>query len=1047
MRTRSVTCVHVFCTVVLLLGSGIDVAAERLPIRAVTTADGLPDNDIHRIVKDSHGFLWFCTAGGLSRFDGYSFANFGAEQGLPDAWVNDVLETRSGEYWVATQEGLARFDPKGTPQDHLLSGGAAAAPNPMFTVVVPDDTDRRARAIEVLLEGRDGTIWVGTERDLYWLDRSHGRETLRRVEIHLLNTYPEGRFIQALVEDAAGSLWIATPDGLYRRWPDGHASRYTKLDGLPDEYIHHLLRDHEGHLWAGTRYGGFFRFSADNTDKPPVVDITLSVRDGLPSTWVFQLFETSAHRFWAATAQGLVEFFPGGDEQGRRLRPYGRRNGLSDHEITALSEDLGGNLWLGTDATGAMKITRDGFTTYGEQDGIAIVNALFEDRAGDLCFRGVAPGDPTKATSSVRYGCFDRRRFDWFLPAAVDSIGWVQEHVTLQTHAGEWWLGTADGLYRFPAADRFAQVRTAQPRALYTMKDGLAVLQVFALFEDSGGNVWISTTSSDSVGLARWDRASDRVRDLRRVPGISSLKDNMPHAFAEDRSGHVWIGFTNVLARYQDGVFTIFTAKDGVPPGAIMDIHVDHAGRLWLASARGGLGRVDDPAAERPSFSRYTTAQGLSSNSAAVVTEDRHGNIYVGGGRGLDRIDPPTGRVKHFTVADGLPPGVFHAAFCDRAGVLWFGMSGGLARLAPAPDVPAPPPPVWINGLRVGGLPRAISALGEQELTLADLAPRQNQLQIDFVGLSFGSGDVLRYQYRLAGADAEWTVPGNQRSVTYASLAPGHYAFNVRAVNSDGIASAHPAALSFTILRPVWQRAWFLTLAGLALGVAGYGAYRYRVAGLLEIAEMRTRIATDLHDDIGANLTRIALLSEVAAPADVDARYPAHLTDVIVHADVETTPLASIARIARESVGSMNDIVWAINPARETFLDLTRRMRQHANEVFTLRDIELRFSAPPGSEHLRLAVEVRRDVLLVYKEAVNNAARHSRCSRVDIDFRVERSRLHLMVADNGAGFDTALESEGQGLRSMTRRARRLRGTLDTASAPGAGTTVRLSIPL
>jgi signal transduction histidine kinase len=354
---------------------------------------------------------------------------------------------------------------------------------------------------------------------------------------------------------------------------------------------------------------------------------------------------------------------------------------------------------------------------------------------------------------------------------------------------------------------------------------------------------------------------------------------------------------------------------------------------------------------------------------------------------------------------------------------------------------------VWINGLRIDGLTRPISALGEQELTLPDLAPRQNQLQIDFVGLSFGSGDVLHYQYRLAGADADWTAPSDQRSVTYASLAPGHYVFNVRAVNSDGIVSAHPAAMSFTILRPVWQRAWFLALAGLALGLAGHGAYRYRVARLLEIAEMRTRIATDLHDDIGANLTRIALLSEVAPPADVDARYPAHLTDVIADAGVETTPLASIGRIARESVGSMNDIVWAINPARETLLDLTRRMRQHANEVFTLRDIELRFSAPHASEHLRLAVDVRRDVLLVYKEAVNNAARHSRCSRVDIDFRVERSRLHLMVADNGSGYDTSLESEGQGLRSMTRRALRLGGTLDTESVPGAGTTIRLSIPL
>ena len=267
-------------------------------------------------------------------------------------------------------------------------------------------------------------------------------------------------------------------------------------------------------------------------------------------------------------------------------------------------------------------------------------------------------------------------------------------------------------------------------------------------------------------------------------------------------------------------------------------------------------------------------------------------------------------------------------------------------------------------------------------------------------------------------------------------------------MNSDGIVSAHPATMSFTILRPLWQRAWFLALLGVSTGLTAYGLYRYRLARLLEMAEMRTRIATDLHDDIGANLTRIALLSQFARVTGGDVRYSTtRMGDVLVEPETESSPLASIGRIARESVSSMNDIVWAINPARETLLDMTRRMRQHADEVFTQQNIELRFSAPDGREQLKLGVAVRRDVLLVFKEAVNNAARHSRCSRVEIDFRVNSSNLELIVADNGSGFDVSLENEGQGLRSMARRARRLHGVLETESAPGLGTTVRLSIPL
>ena len=418
-----------------------------------------------------------------------------------------------------------------------------------------------------------------------------------------------------------------------------------------------------------------------------------------------------------------------------------------------------------------------------------------------------------------------------------------------------------------------------------------------------------------------------------------------------------------------------------------------------------------------------------------MIVEGINGHLYVGGGHGLDRLDPATGRVLHYTTADGLAPGVFRAAFRDHDGVLWFGTTRGLARLAPAVDKPTGPPPVLITGLRVSGVAEPVSAVGERDMSLRDLAPGRNQLEIDFVGLGFGAGDVLRYQYRLDGADADWSALGEQRTVTYASLAPGEYRFVVRAMSSDGIVSDRPASIAFTLLSPVWLRWWFLTLAALVAGLIAYSLFRYRITRLLEMANMRTRIATDLHDDIGANLTRIALLSEVAkqtqgadGESDADA------------------PLASITRIARESVSSMSDIVWAINPHRESLLDLIRRMRQHADEIFTLRDIELRFNAPDAAESLRLSVDVRRDLLLIFKEAVNNTARHSRCSRVEIDLRVEGSRLLLTVVDDGVGCDASLESEGQGISSMQRRARRLNGMLEITSGTGVGTTVRLSIP-
>ena len=610
--------------------------------------------------------------------------------------------------WVATDGGLARFHPKGRP---------------LFALIVPDDEDRRAREITVLRETRDGKIWVGTNNGLYRLEEVSGRPSLRPIEIQLPHEYPEQRMIGDVLEDRHGSLWIAAPSGLYRRWPDGSVARYTTRDGLPSNFLQDVFEDRTGQLWAGTRTEGFFSFSADATHKPPVVDLTLTYHPGdpygLPTSWVSQLFESSDHRFFVATPRGLVEFFRGADERSR-FRSYSAANGLSDHNLTSLSEDLGGNLWLGTFA-GAMKLARVGFSTYAKAEGIQAVSAIFEDRSGQLCFRGNVLGDARTSVFEggrldlvrgdepflhARLGCFDSRHFDWFKPIAITGFGWVGEHVTLQTRAGEWWVGSGEGLYRFPAATSLAALKKARPIDVYATKDGLPGLQVYRLFEDAQGNVWVSTTTPAAAGIARWDQRTGRMSNLSAAPGLSSLKDDWAaRSFAQDGAGNVWIGFTSELVRYNAGGFKVFTVNDGLPPGAIREIHVDRSDRLWLASAQSGLVRVDNAGTERLTFVNYTTAQGLSGNNIEVITEDRFGHIYVGGGKGLDRLDPATGHVKHFTTADGLLPGLFRTAYHDRNGVLWLGTTDGLARLNVMPERARAAPPILISGLRVRGYP------------------------------------------------------------------------------------------------------------------------------------------------------------------------------------------------------------------------------------------------------------------------------------------------------------------------------------------------------
>jgi len=302
------------------------------------------------------------------------------------------------------------------------------------------------------------------------------------------------------------------------------------------------------------------------------------------------------------------------------------------------------------------------------------------------------------------------------------------------------------------------------------------------------------------------------------------------------------------------------------------------------------------------------------------------------------------------------------------------------------------------------------------------------------VGLSFAFGESLRYQYRLEGADEDWGAPTAQRTVNYANLAPGHYRFMVRAVTVEGSFSQTAAIIRFNVQPYLWQRWWFLLLTGLLLSLLGYSWYRARIKRLLGIERVRTRIAADLHDDIGSNLTRIAILSEVAHSQMNEANPSV------------ANPLSSIARISRESVASMSDIVWAINPRRDSLLDLVLRMRRFANEVLAGRKIEFQFNAPQTDQDEKLGADLRRDVFLIFKEALTNGVRHSNCTRVEIELRLGRHCLELKIEDDGCGFESSVVSEGHGLTSIKRRAKALGGELELLSVPGAGTKISLKVP-
>jgi ligand-binding sensor domain-containing protein len=1007
------------------------VLAERLPLKTYTTADGLAHNNVQRIVRDSRGFLWFCTFEGLSRFDGYSFVSFGVDQGLPSPVVSDLLETSEGRYWVGTDGGLCLFNPKGSPHRALpTTDGGAGADSSMFTVLYPGQT-ARSRRVTSLFEDRGGIIWCGTAGGLYKLDQQNGQLTFKSIDLGMPAGNEDYRHVNAIIEDRAGALWVGSNSGIYRLQPDGRAERYYELHGLLDHNINCLLEDREGRLWAGSRTGWLCRLTSNPGMAGQLVARTYTDKDGLPTRWINQLFEASDGSLWAASNSGLISFVPAGGGQEFRFRVFAEPHGLTYREVQSLTEDRKGNLWLGMQNGGAIKFARSGITAFGAADGFQWASSIFKDRAGDL----FVLGGPTADDYLINE--FDGEQFRPMRPNFPKSdYSWGWNQVILNDHLGEWWVASSRGLLRFPRTTSPAQFSPSTVGAAFTTRNGLASDLILRLFEDSRGDIWISSVG-ENHGLSRWERATNTFHHYGDMDGLPSLVDYYPTAFCGDREGGIWVGFSTGggLVRFRDGRFTPFTFADGLPEGGIFNLFVDSRGRLWVPTTRGGVCRIDNPGDEHPAGRIYSTADGLSSSDVKCATEDRWGRIYLGTGRGIDRLDPSTGRIRHYSTADGALLGDILAAAQDRDGALWFGFVTGPVRLVPQPDSQQPSPPILITGLRVSGDTYPISALGETQVGPLRIGPQTNDLQIDFVALGFGTGEELKYQYRLEGASNDWSPFTAQRMVHFANLAPGGYRFLVRAAGADGAPSETPASLTFKILPPIWRQWWFVTLVTTLAGVLAYGLYRYRVGQLLEIEHVRARISGDLHDDIGANLSKIAILSEVAHHQLGQLRGPADST------------LASIAAISRESMASMRDIVWAVNPRRDRLFDLTRRMRGFASELFTSRDIEFQFQAPDRVRDLRLGPDLRRAVFLIFKEAVNNAARHSACARAKITLSVNSGWLVLEVTDDGNGFNPAEAVEGQGLAGMTRRAESFGGTLEIISKPGDGTTVGLKVPL
>ena len=321
--------------------------------------------------------------------------------------------------------------------------------------------------------------------------------------------------------------------------------------------------------------------------------------------------------------------------------------------------------------------------------------------------------------------------------------------------------------------------------------------------------------------------------------------------------------------------------------------------------------------------------------SVRCLAEDRQGRIWAGTGRGLDRLDPSTGEIRYFNAAQGYPGGGCSALRVEPDGTLWAGSSVGLARFVTGGEVEGPPP-VFITGVSVEGKARGRAQLFPVDFRLGKLAPEENQIQLEFASPAAVQGRAVRYEYALERSGRVLKQVTDQRTIEYPGLTPGRYDFRVSAVDERGQSSSVPATISFEILPAVWARWWFLALVAAALAAAIHAIYRFQLSKKLELERLRTRIAQDLHDDLGTSLSRMAIMSETVR-LQMDR-----------HPDKSREQLSEIAATARNMVDGMGDLVWSISPRKDDMRSLLRRCREFASGALEADGIDWTLAVQPG---------------------------------------------------------------------------------------------------
>ena len=967
-------------------------------LRTWRSDEGLPNNNVTSLAQTDDGYLWVATTGHFARFDGVHFEEFTPRNALPAfsgplGRVSTFLKDSRGGLWLAMAHG---------PIVRLKSGTAQ-----IFTNNLPD------------------------------------------------------YIVQSIVEDKDGGIWITYHGNVVCRIADGLVTRFNSQDGLPDRYDCALTADHLGRIWfakdgqvgryeanhfnvlnktlgrnarlAPASAGGIWICSGRELfkcDDSGVVTSAGTFRPDVSGTDPTSLLEDKSGAVWiGTTADGLFRFDGSDFEKIPSSHPY----------ISSLMQDREGNLWVGTGGGGLDMIRPRAFTLENEKTGLPFgaVQSVCEDSAGNIW----------ATTQSGLLVC--RTNENWHIVSA--QTNWPGGRATCVTvdRDGAVWIGTQNHALTRLSNGQFTTWRTQQ---------GFSSHVVRGLLADTNGDLWIVEEEPDVV--QRFHNGQFVTINMPAAAGV-------PRGLCKDAKGNLWVGTSKgFLLRIADGAISDETTNISHYYTSIRTLTSTPDGSLWIGYAGWGLGRFKDG-----HFGRISTTNGLFNGYLSQIVPDGLGWLWFGSDRGIfkaresDLDNVVEGRSQnvlcvHYGEGNDMPSlqasfGVTPNVLRSSNDRLWFPTLSALAVVnLDNLQEDSQPPSVLLKEVIVddkivasygGPMPVTEGADLSATGTKLRLPPDHHRLEFDFTALCFSAPENIHFQCRLAGIDDDWVnVPTGPWDFSYSRLASGHYQFLVRAQNGDTPWS-QASIVKLDVMPFFWDTWWFRSAVVVLFTAAVIAIVRYvsfrrlqlKLRALEQQAALdkeRSRIARDIHDDLGGSLTQIKLLFELA-------QRNRSTPDKVEHLGQEG--LAA----TRQIIKSMDEIVWAVNPRNDSLPYLVDYLGQFAIEFLSRAGIRCRVDLPERPVAWAISPEVRHNLFLAVKEALNNVIQHAGADEVWLRITAANDVLTIIIEDNGRGINGKANGDfADGLPNISQRMADIGGRSTIESTAEKGTRVFLIFP-